>query len=77
MALVSMSSIVWLAGLSAVFLVKEDNSLKMNVVRMGSGNAEDIYAVISGPKEGDRILRTADSTTRSGQIVQESQSDEQ
>lgn len=63
------SSIVWRGSLPAVFLVKEDNHLKMQLIRQGKAYGEDFYSVISGLKAGDRILTTANSTTRSGQMV--------
>ncbi len=63
------SSIVWRGSLPAVFLVKEDNHLKMQLIRMGSASDSDHFTVISGLKSGDRILTTANSSTRSGQTV--------
>jgi multidrug efflux pump subunit AcrA (membrane-fusion protein) len=71
------TSIVWRGSLPAVFLVTEDNRLKMQLIRMGSPIGNDTFAIISGLKEGDRILTKADSSTRSGQMVQEIQSNEQ
>lgn len=82
------SSIVWRGSLPAVFLVTEDNRLKMQLIRMGSPSGSNYFAVISGLKEGDRILASANSTTRSGQtvtvqqpeqgsVVEESKSNEQ
>ncbi len=63
------SSIVWRGSLPAVFLVKADNHLKMQLIRMGVPIGTDKYAVISGLKTGDRILRSANSRTRSGQLA--------
>ncbi|MCP3850392.1 MAG: efflux RND transporter periplasmic adaptor subunit [Gammaproteobacteria bacterium] len=63
------SSIVWRGSLPAVFLVKEDNHLKMQLIRKGAPSTEGYFSVISGLKEGDRILATANSSTRSGQTV--------
>ena len=63
------SSIVWRGSLPAVFLVKDDNHLKMQLIRMGSASDKDHFAVISGLKAGDKILTTANSSTRSGQTV--------
>jgi len=67
--IVPKSSIVWRGSLPAVFLISENNRLKMQLIRMGSPSGSDYFAVISGLKEGDRILASANSTTRSGQTV--------
>ncbi|MCW8930598.1 MAG: efflux RND transporter periplasmic adaptor subunit [Gammaproteobacteria bacterium] len=64
------SSIVWRGSLPAVFLVKDDMHLKMQLIRMGNATDNENYSVISGLKAGDKILTTANSTTRSGQIVE-------
>lgn len=69
MPIIPKSSIVWRGSLPAVFLVKEDQHLKMQLIRRGKAYGNDFYSVISGLKAGDRILTTANSTTRSGQIV--------
>ena len=41
----------------------------MQLIRMGSASDKDHFAVISGLKAGDKILTTANSSTRSGQTV--------
>ncbi len=69
MPLIPKSSIVWRGSLPAVFLIKEDNHLKMQLIRMGHASGDNYFSVISGLKAGDRILTSANSTTRSGQIV--------
>lgn len=60
------SAIVWRGSLPAVFLVTEDQQLKMKVLRIGAETAAGDVTVISGLKPGDRILKKPLPSTRSG-----------
>jgi multidrug efflux pump subunit AcrA (membrane-fusion protein) len=50
------SSIVWQGSLAGVFLVADDGSARLRLIRIGDGQLGDKVSVISGIKAGDRIL---------------------
>lgn len=66
--LIPESAIVWRGSLPAVFMVTQDNQLKMKVLRIGASTSDGRVSVISGIKPGDRILKNPSPSTQSGPL---------
>ena len=64
--LIPISAIVWRGSLPAVFVVTDDGNLKMRTLRTGSQSGDGMISVITGVKEGDRILKNPTASTKSG-----------
>ena len=59
-------ALVWRGSLPAVFVVTDDGNLKMRTLRTGSQSGDGMISVITGVKEGDRILKNPTASTKSG-----------
>jgi multidrug efflux pump subunit AcrA (membrane-fusion protein) len=60
------SAILWRGSLPAVFLVDEDGSLRLRLIRIGDRTPDGRVSVISGIKAGDRLLANPSAGTRAG-----------
>jgi RND family efflux transporter MFP subunit len=60
------SAILWRGSLPAVFLVGDDGTLKLRLIRIGDRTPDGMVSVISGIKVGDRILANPSAGTRAG-----------